>query len=94
MTTDPSGLLNRKVRPIAALATLAVIALLVPSHASAAPGASTVLKQGTGMVSKPSVRVQTVQRALVRRGYSIGASGVDGRFGPRTARAVRRFQAA
>jgi peptidoglycan hydrolase-like protein with peptidoglycan-binding domain len=94
MTTDPSGLLNRKVRPIAALATLAVIALLVPSHASAAPGASTVLKQGNGMVSKPSVRVQTVQRALVRRGYSIGASGVDGRFGPRTARAVRRFQAA
>jgi len=94
MTINPSGLLNRKVRPIAALATLAVIALLVPSHASAAPGASTVLKQGTGMVSKPSVRVQTVQRALVRRGYSIGASGVDGRFGPRTARAVRRFQAA
>jgi len=94
MTTDPSGLLNRKVRTIAALATLAVIALIVPSHASAAPGASTVLKQGTGMVTKPSVRVQSVQRALVRRGYSIGASGVDGRFGPRTARAVRRFQAA
>ena len=94
MTTDPSGLLNRKVRPIAALATLAVIALIVPSHASAAPSASTVLKQGTGMVIKPSVRVQSVQRALVRRGYNIGASGVDGRFGPRTARAVRRFQAA
>jgi hypothetical protein len=35
-----------------------------------------------------------VQRALHRRGYSLGAPGVDGRFGPRTAAAVRRLQKA
>ncbi len=93
MTTDPSGLLNRRtpITALGALVMLAVVALMVPSHASAAASSSSVLKQGVGMVAKPSVRVERMQRALVRRGYSVG--GVDGRFGPRTARAVRRFQA-
>ncbi|MEN3282553.1 MAG: hypothetical protein V7607_3693, partial [Solirubrobacteraceae bacterium] len=53
-----------------------------------------VLAQGVGMHAKPSVRVRQVQRALHRRGYSLGAAGVDGRFGPRTAAAVRRLQKA
>ena len=35
-----------------------------------------------------------MQRALQRRGYDVGAPGVDGRFGPLTAAAVRRLQAA
>ena len=96
MTTDPSGLLNRRtpIAALGALVVLAVVALMVPSHASAATNPSRVLKQGVGMVAKPSVRVERVQRALVRRGYSVGATGVDGRFGPRTTHAVRRFQAA
>jgi hypothetical protein len=44
------------------------------------------------MAGPPSPAVRSVQRALVRRGYSLGRTGVDGRFGPLTARAVRRLQ--
>jgi peptidoglycan hydrolase-like protein with peptidoglycan-binding domain len=53
-----------------------------------------VLAQGNGMGATPSVRVRRVQQALERRGYDVGAPGADGRFGPLTARAVRRLQAA
>src|SRR3954469_12675821 len=95
MTTDPSGLLNRRRSTIglAVLVATALLVLVAPPHARAAGGSSPVLKQGMGMVAEPSVRVQALQRALVRRGHSVGATGADGRFGPRTARAVRRFQA-
>src|SRR3954463_5729158 len=98
MTTDPSGLSTRR-RSTAALAMLAgllVLALLVPSHANAnaRAGSSSLLRQGVGMTAKPSVRVQALQRMLLRRGYSVGRAGAAGRFGPRPARAVRRFQAA
>ena len=45
------------------------------------------------MGAKPSVAVRRVQRVLHSRGYSLGQPGVDGRFGPLTDAAVRRFQA-
>ena len=36
--------------------------------------------------------VEAVQAILIHRGYSCGASGVDGSFGPATDKAVRAFQ--
>ena len=69
--------------------------MVMTGRADAASGPATpVLAQGVGMGAKPSVQVRRVQRALQRRGYDVGAPGVDGRFGPLTAAAVRRLQAA
>jgi hypothetical protein len=93
MTTDSMGLLKgtRSITGLAVLLALALLMLSAPSHASAAAGSS-VLEQGLGMKAKPSVRVMALQQALERRGYNLGRR--DGRFGPRTTRAVRRFQRA
>jgi DNA invertase Pin-like site-specific DNA recombinase len=61
--------------------------------ARAADGRTTpVLAQGAGMGANPSAQVRVVQRALQRRGYDLGPPGVDGRFGPLTAAAVRQMQ--
>jgi peptidoglycan hydrolase-like protein with peptidoglycan-binding domain len=95
MTIDLSAIGTRftKITAIAAL-VLASALIATPGAAHAASRtANNVLAQGTGMTGAPSVRVRTVQRALLQRGYDLGAAGVDGRFGPRTAAAVRRFQA-
>jgi DNA invertase Pin-like site-specific DNA recombinase len=79
------------------LVSLAAIVLGVsPASAGAAdpasPSASTVLEQGTALSGPPSRAVRRVQRILVRRGYDLGHPGVDGRYGPLTAAAVRRLQ--
>jgi DNA invertase Pin-like site-specific DNA recombinase len=83
-------------RSTTTLATLLAAAVLiaVPTPARAASERrSQTLAEGVGMGSKPSVRVRAVQRELHRRGYNLGTPGVDGRFGPLTAAAVRRMQA-
>src|SRR3954464_3230059 len=79
---------------IATIAGVLATAILCTGRAEAADApATTVLAQGTGMGAKPSAQVRRVQLALQRRGYDVGAPGVDGRFGPLTAAAVRRAQA-
>ena len=80
---------------IATIAAVLIAAMVITDRAEAASGPATpVLAQGAGMGAKPSAQVRRVQRALQRRGYDVGAPGVDGRFGPLTAAAVRRLQAA
>ena len=65
----------------------------VPAPARAATKQTPVLAQGAGMGGKPSAAVRGVQRVLRSRGYSLGRPGVDGRFGPLTARPSGRLQA-
>jgi peptidoglycan hydrolase-like protein with peptidoglycan-binding domain len=87
--------LGARAGVIGTAVALLVSGLVVAGPASAATTShSQLLAEGVGMNAKPSIRVREVQRALRERGYSLGAPGVDGRFGPRTASAVRRLQAA
>src|SRR3954451_13682760 len=80
---------------IATIAGVLATPILCTGRAEAADAPATpVLAQGAGMGAKPSAQVRRVQLALRRRGYDVGAPGVDGRFGPLTAAAVRRLQAA
>jgi len=78
------------------LSAAAIVLGVSPASAGAAdaasPSASTVLEQGTALSGPPSRAVRRVQRILVRRRYDLGHPGVDGRYGPLTAAAVRRLQ--
>jgi DNA invertase Pin-like site-specific DNA recombinase/peptidoglycan hydrolase-like protein with peptidoglycan-binding domain len=87
---------GKRATSITTIAVLGVMALLLaPSTpARAASGRPMpVLAQGAGMGAQPSAKVRVVQRVLHHRGYELGAPGVDGRFGPLTAAAVRKMQA-
>ena len=53
---------------------------------------SVVLYPGTGYAGHGAGRVRVLQRRLAGAGYAPGP--IDGRYGPRTEQAVRRFQAA
>jgi DNA invertase Pin-like site-specific DNA recombinase/peptidoglycan hydrolase-like protein with peptidoglycan-binding domain len=92
-----SQLLTCSARAAVMLTVAAVVAGGPVPAATAAPPRSTVvsseiLREGLGLGARPSVRVRRVQRILARRGYDLGPPGVDGRFGPLTAAALRRLQ--
>jgi peptidoglycan hydrolase-like protein with peptidoglycan-binding domain len=82
-----------RVSVITTIAAVVVLSMASPA-AAASPSSGATLAQGAGMGARPSAQVRLLQRALERRGYHLGAPGVDGRFGPLTAAAVRRLQAA
>jgi DNA invertase Pin-like site-specific DNA recombinase/peptidoglycan hydrolase-like protein with peptidoglycan-binding domain len=87
---------GNRATSITTLAVLGVMALLIaPSTPARAEGGrpTPLLAQGVGMGAHPSAKVRVVQRVLHHRGYDLGAPGVDGRFGPLTAAAVRNMQA-
>lgn len=50
------------------------------------------LKQGMGRNGSCKTQVESLQMLLIGRGFSCGACGVDGSFGPDTAASVKRFQ--
>ena len=95
MKTHLSVVGSRKsIITVAAALLLAALTTASPATAdSAEPSTSAPLRQGVGMTGKPNDRTRAAQRALRQRGYDLGASGADGRFGPITTAAVRRFQA-
>jgi DNA invertase Pin-like site-specific DNA recombinase len=88
-----SSLLAHSARAAIVLTTVVVVALGAPlPTADAAQTETPMLRQGAGLGAAPNAGVRRVQRILQRRGYDLGPTGVDGRFGPFTAAAVRRMQ--
>jgi DNA invertase Pin-like site-specific DNA recombinase len=86
------GLLARRASTAIVVMAVAAVALGAPLPAAEAATSLPVLEQGSGLGAAPSASVRRLQRILDRRGYDLGPPGVDGRFGPRTAAAVRRMQ--
>src|SRR5919197_869234 len=83
---------RRTIKPILLGALAVVLVATAAAPASAATRPAPLLAQGAGMGAKPSAAVRSVQRVLRQHGYDLGRPGVDGRFGPLTAAAVRHLQ--
>jgi peptidoglycan hydrolase-like protein with peptidoglycan-binding domain len=80
------------VASVVVLGVPATVATAAPAHKSSTASSELLLYEGVGMGARPSKRVKRMQSILQRRGFSVGPPGVDGRFGPLTAGAVRRLQ--
>ena len=82
----------RYIPPVAAVVVAALV-ITAPTANAANTRPTPVLGEGAGMGLRPDPQVRVLQRALEHHGYDVGAPGIDGRFGPLTAAAVRRMQA-
>ena len=51
-----------------------------------------VIKSGPPYPPEEVEQVKAIQSALEKLGYSVGNTGIDGKYGPRTTRAVRAFK--
>ena len=85
-------LTERAVDRFQAARGLGVDGIAGPVTLAALSRPSVGLYLGAGYAGRDSARVRVLQRRLARAGYRLGL--VDGRYGPRTERAVRSFQAA
>lgn len=56
------------------------------------PAQSEALKAGPPYPPEESEAVKALQTKLEELGYSVGSTGIDGKYGPRTTRAVRAFK--
>ena len=64
-----------------------------PTPRARKAGAKFTNLQNTGKYDPAQTeRVKKVQTLLQRLGYDVGTTGIDGKYGPRTEKAVRRFQ--
>jgi peptidoglycan hydrolase-like protein with peptidoglycan-binding domain len=50
------------------------------------------IKAGPPYPAEDIENVKTLQRKLQQLGYSVGSTGIDGKYGPRTTRAVRAYK--
>ena len=51
-----------------------------------------MLQAGPPYPKEDEAKVKMLQQALENLGYSVGSTGIDGKYGPRTTRAVRAFK--
>lgn len=62
------------------------------NRAGQEPNRDAGLEAGPPYPPEQTGAVKQLQRTLIKLGYSVGSTGVDGKYGPRTTRAVRAFK--
>lgn len=65
-----------------------------PAKSDGAIDGAKTLRRGDGISGKANDSVKQMQQSLIKAGFGkdLGSSGADGKFGPKTQEAVRKFQ--